>query len=100
MNLLEEVRERVLFNGRTPGGCQLVLNNLLDYNRDVFQFIQLFTARDINMFYLKHQVEIDELGEEDQELLTEPPGVQTWVKLALEKCLMQVETEINVSCEG
>ena len=99
MTLLETVHERVLFNGRTPGGCQLVLNNLLDCGRDVFQFMRLFSVTDVNKFYFSHQEEIDNLCNEDEELLD---GLYnpSYTKLALEKCLMLIEQEINVSCES
>lgn len=99
MILQDVVRAQVLFHGKTPGGCQLTLNYLLNQGHDVFQFMRLFTARDVNRFFLKYEEEINALCDEDAELLTTAcPG--EWVKVALEKCLMLIEQEIIISCEG
>lgn len=94
MNLKERVSNQVAFMGKTPGGCKLVLRNLLDDGRDVFQFMQLFTTADIDKFYDTHEEEIDELCTEDQENYEEASEYES-VKLALEKTLMLIEGEIK-----
>lgn len=93
MNLKESVSKRVTFMGRTPGGCKLVLHNLLDDGRDVFQFMQLFTKASIEAFYYEYVTEIDALCTEDGGY--EEANIQEGVKLALEKTLMLIEGEIK-----
>lgn len=94
MNLKERVSAQVTFMGKTPGGCKLVLRSLLDDGRDVFQFMQLFNEKDIELFYCKHVAEIDELCAEDEEL-GQLLGVRNGTKLALEKTLIIIEGEIK-----
>lgn len=94
MSLKDVVGNQVAKMGRTPGGCKLLLRGLLDGGRDVFQFMQLFNKVDIGRFYYCHQIEIDELCAEDEEL-GQLAGTQNGTKLALEKTLMLVEAEIK-----
>lgn len=94
MTLKEHVHKQVLFAGGTPGGCKLLLKNLLDHGRDVFQFMQLFTPLDIEDFYYNHAVEIDRLCADD-EGPTANARMQELTKLALEKTLMIIEGEIK-----
>ena len=94
MTLKERVHKQVLFAGGTPGGCKLVLKNLLDNGRDVFQFMQLFGQEAIVQFYYDYQEEISALFREDDGLLVDE-GVRGYVKLALEKILMLIEGEIK-----
>jgi len=99
MNLKERVSNQVAFIGKTPGGCKLVLRNLLDDGRDVFQFMQLFSQEAIVGFYRTHQEEIGELCREEEELTIDARSVRGYVKLALEKTLMLIEGEIkNDNC--
>ena len=94
MNLKESVSKQVTFMGKTPGGCKLVLHNLLDNGRDILQFMQLFNEKAIEAFYHKHASEIDALCAEDEEL-GQMSGVQNGTKLALEKTLMLIEGELK-----
>ena len=94
MTLREQVYKQVLFMGKTPGGCKLVLHNLLDNGRDIFQFMQLFNQEAITNFYYNYQEEIGDLLREDNALLIDA-GVREYVKLALEKVLMLIEGEIK-----
>jgi len=94
MTLKETINNQLIFAGRTPGGCCLVLKNLLDCGRDIHQFMQLFTAPDIEAFYQLHQDEIDDLCSEDEELMTDA-SVYGYTKLALEKTLMLIEAEMK-----
>ena len=81
--------------GKTPGGCKLVLHNLLDNGRDVFQFMQLFTDAAIEDFYYAYSREIDELCAEDSDMLSGDTNVLEGTKLALEKTLVIIEGEIK-----
>lgn len=93
MNLKEKVSAQVASVGKTPGGCKLVIHNLLDNGRDIFQFMQLFTKEAIEDFYYKYAVEIDLLCAEDEsEAATD---TFEYTKLALEKTLMVIEGEIK-----
>lgn len=94
MNLKDKVSKQVTFMGKTPGGCKLVLHNLLDNGRDIFQFMQLFTEKAIEDFYYEHAVEIDEICAEDEEL-GQLAGIRNGTKLALEKTLMIIEGELK-----
>lgn len=94
MSLKEKVSNQVAFMGKTPGGCKLVLRNLLDDGRDVFQFMQLFNEEAIEEFYYEYAVEIDQLCAEDQEL-GQMLGMREGTKLALEKTLIIIEGEIK-----
>lgn len=94
MHLKMAVSKQVKFMGKTPGGCKLVLHNLLDNGQDVFQFMQLFDEAAIAEFYDTHQEEIDKLCIEDQENYEEASEYES-VKLALEKTLMLIEGEIK-----
>lgn len=94
MTLREQVDKQVLLRGNTPGGCKLVLHNLLDNGRDIFQFMQLFNGRDIDEFYDAHEDEIDKLCTDDQEDYEEANEYDS-VRLALEKTLMLIEGEIK-----
>lgn len=100
MNLKESVSKQVAFSGRTPGGCKLVLKNLLDHGQDVFQFMQLFNEIDINNFYFAHAKEIDEICAADQEALPEEASIREGTKLALEKTLIIIEDEIKNDSNG
>lgn len=95
MSLKETVRKQVNFMGRTPGGCKLVIHDLLDNGRDIFQFMQLFNEEAIEDFYYAHAAEIDEICAEDQEALAEEASIHNGTKLALEKTLILIEGEIK-----
>jgi len=93
MNLKDRVGKQVAFVGKTPGGCKLVIHNLLDNGRDIFQFMQLFTKAAIEAFYYEYAIEIDLLCAEDEsEAAT---NIFEYTKLALEKTLMIIEGEIK-----
>ena len=94
MDLKEAVSNQVAFTGGSPGGCKLVLRNLLDDGRDVFQFMQLFTQDAIVEFYHTHQEAIRKFCSEEDELVTDA-SVRGYVKLALEKVLIIIEGEIK-----
>lgn len=94
MTLRERVHKQVLFVGRTPGGCKLVLHDLLDNGRDILQFMQLFKQEDVVQFYYNHQEAIGALCAEEEELVVDA-SVQGYVKLALEKTLILIEGEIK-----
>lgn len=100
MNLKESVSNQVAFNGGTPGGCKLLLTNLLDHGRDVFQFMQLFSPHTIDEFYYTHAVEIDAICAEDEEILPEDASMLAMTKLALEKTLIIIEGEIKNASNG
>lgn len=94
------VRKQLWARGQTPGARNLVLNLLLDQGQDIFQFMHLFSCRDVNNFYLKYQNEIDSLCEEDELFKPfEEVEIPSYVKLALEKTLMLIEQELKVKCE-
>lgn len=95
MNLKESVSNQVAFSGRTPGGCKLVLHDLLDNGRDVFQFMQLFNEQDIKNFAFRHTEEITTLCAEDDEILPAGASLKAMTKLALEKTLIIIEGEIK-----
>jgi len=94
MHLKIVVSKQVSFMGKTPGGCKLVLHNLLDNGRDVFQFMQLFSDTAVMDFYYEHAVEIDTLCTEDGEA-PEGINIREGTKLALEKTLIIIEGEIK-----
>jgi len=95
MDLKEAVSNQVAFTGGSPGGCKLVLRNLLDDGRDVFQFMQLFTQEAIKAFAFTHAEEIATICAEDEEILPSGASMQAMTKLALEKTLIIVEGEIK-----
>lgn len=98
MTLREKVQKQVTFMGRTPGGCRLVLHDLLDNGRDVFQFMQLFTEDEVEVFYYIHAKEIDTLCTEDEvEGLAAETTIHGDTKLALEKILMLIEGDMKKS---
>lgn len=95
MSLQDAVQARVDYVGRSPAGRKFILLDLLDYGRDVHEFMQLFRKEDIEAFYRKHQSEIDALYEEDMVLLPDP-SASGRIKLAVEKTLMIIEAEMEV----
>jgi len=99
MTLKERVHKQVQFMGKTPGGCQLAIRNLLDHGRDVFQFMQLFDESATKKFYYENREEIDTLCSEEDELTAKAELTGSWeyqhVKLALEKTLMLIEAEMK-----
>ena len=103
MNLKESVSNQVAFSGGTPGGCKLLLKNLLDHGRDVFQFMQLFNEKAIQTFYYEHFGDIDLLvaeDEGDEGFVAAHADMVAGVKLALEKTLIIVEGEIKNGSNG
>lgn len=94
MDLKEAVSNQVAFTGRSPGGCKLILRNLLDDGRDIFQFMQLFKQEDIVEFYHTHREAICKFCSEEDELVVDA-SVRGYVKLALEKVLIVIEGEIK-----
>lgn len=95
MDLKETVNKQVTFMGKTPGGCKLVIHDLLDNGRDIFQFMQLFDEAAIEKFYYTHAVDIDELCATDNDMLPEEVSMCEGTKHALEKTLMIIEGEIK-----
>lgn len=99
MNLKESVSKQLAFSGRTPGGCKLVIHNLLDNGQNIFQFMQLFNEKDIEAFYHEHAEEIDEICAEDQEL-GQMLGICEGTKIALERTLMLIEVDVKNECNN
>lgn len=102
MKLKEQVGNQVAFVGKSPGGCKLVLKDLLDGGRDVLQFMQLFSEQTIEHFYAEHQEEIQGLYAENPELLDGTisdervgTGLRATTRLALEKTLIVIENELK-----
>lgn len=99
MTLREQVQKQLQFMGKTPGGCKLTLCNLLDHQRDVFQFMQLFDTRAIDECYYKYRSEIDTICSEDDALVAEAELTGDWerdhLKCALERMLMLIEKELK-----
>lgn len=99
MSLSKRVHEQIVFMGKTPGGCKLVLCNLLDHQRDIFQFMQLFTAQAIKECYYKYRKEVDGICSEDDVLVAEAELTGAWerdhLKCALERILMLIEKELK-----
>lgn len=94
MSLNDVVGNQVAKMGSTPGGCKLLLHDLLDNGRDVFQFMQLFNEKAIESFYYGHAGEIDRLCAEHAEL-PEGASIREGTKLALEKVLILIEAEMK-----
>lgn len=93
-NLKAGVRAQVIFMGRTPGGCRLVIHGLLDEGRDIFHFMQLFDEDAMRTFYKKFKDEIHRICAEDEFMC----GCAGWCELtkgALERTLMLIEDEIK-----
>ncbi len=99
MTLTGQVEKQVQFMGKSPGGCKLLLRNLLDDGRSIFQFMQLFDERAIEECYYKNREEIDILCYEEDELTAKVELTGSWehqhVKFALEKILILIESEIK-----
>ena len=94
MTLNEVVQKQVIARGNTLGGQRLAICNLLDHGQDIFQFMQLFTAKAIESFYYGFAAEIDTLCAED-EILPTDAGICEYTKLAVEKTLMLIEGELK-----
>jgi len=99
MTLKEQVRTQVQFMGKTPGGQKLVLCGLLNDGRDIFQFMQLFSESAIKKFYHENREEVDRLCSEEDEMTAAAELTGAWeqdhLKLAFEKILMVIESEIK-----
>lgn len=90
----EVVRKQVVFTGRTPGGCRLILRSILNDGRDVFQFMQLFRNDDVDKFFRRYAVEINNICTADGFLADDVNWCEL-TKAALERVLMLIEVEMK-----
>lgn len=89
MDLKTKVLERLRTVGSTVGSQKLALQYVLDNQRDIFQFMQLWSETDILCFYGEHCQEVEIRCAEQEMFMDSAPRDK--LKFALEQILMEVE---------